>query len=106
MTWPCTVSHGRRTWPVGSRRTLLSHHPKDQTTDQTHRNYPSAAAALGTSATAGQQIAIDKGYTPPEPEAWFAAGEFQLDLFGQYTDGNGPNHAGPIASTLGVAASA
>ena len=55
-----------------------------------------AAMALTSAAFAGQHIAIDKGYTPPQPELCFAEGEFQLDLFGQYTDGNGPNHAGPI----------
>jgi hypothetical protein len=56
-----------------------------------------SAAFATTTALAGEHIiAIDKTYKAPEPELCFEAGELQLDIFGQYTDGNGPSHAGPI----------
>jgi hypothetical protein len=53
-----------------------------------------AAACLTGSAFAGERVT--KTYKAPEPTECFRAGEWQLDLFGQWTDGNAPDHAGPI----------
>lgn len=54
------------------------------------------ALALAGSAYAGQRVASDsKMVYSPEPEC-FRAGELQLDIFGQYTDGNAPFHAGTV----------
>jgi hypothetical protein len=53
-------------------------------------------AAFATPAFAGEQIAVGKSYKQPEPTLCFNEHELQLDIFGQYTVGEGPNHAGPI----------
>jgi opacity protein-like surface antigen len=50
-----------------------------------------AAAVAGD----GKQIAIDKGYHAPEASC-FKDQELQIDIFGQYTVGEGPSHAGPV----------
>ena len=52
-----------------------------------------ATLAMAASAFAGEKVT--KTYHPPEREC-FRAHEFQVDLFGQYSVGKGPNHAGPI----------
>jgi hypothetical protein len=52
--------------------------------------------ALATPAFAGEMVATSKTYKAPVPEECFRAGELQLDIFGQYSDGNSPQHAGPV----------
>lgn len=55
------------------------------------------ALVIHSSAFAGEMIAIDKN--PKNPivvEECFGPQEFSIDIFGQYTDGNGGDHAGPI----------
>src|SRR5215210_3694712 len=53
-----------------------------------------AALALASTAFAGDKVVSShKDYRAPEPEC-FRAHELQLDLFGQYSIGNGPDHAG------------
>lgn len=49
--------------------------------------------ALASTAIAGQQM-TSKETKEPVPTECFAARELQLDIFGQYSDGNGPVHAG------------
>ena len=52
------------------------------------------AFAFAGSAFAGTKVVTtDKEYRPSEPEC-FRAHELQLDMFGQYSDGNGLEHAG------------
>ena len=56
-----------------------------------------ASLAMIAVGSAGERtVTIDKGYQAPEPMDCFKDQELQIDLFGQYTDGNSPNHAGPI----------
>lgn len=52
------------------------------------------ALALAGSAFAGERVVASKTYVAPATEC-FRAGEWQLDLFGQWTDGNSP-HTGPL----------
>ncbi len=53
------------------------------------------ALALAGTAFAGERVVTAKTYKAPETEC-FRAKELQLDMFGQYSVGEGPNHAGPI----------
>jgi hypothetical protein len=54
-------------------------------------------ATLSSPAFAGEKVVTSyKNYKTPIPEACFREHELQLDIFGQYTDGNSPVHAGPI----------
>lgn len=56
----------------------------------------SVAALSFTGLTyAGETIAIDKNPVIPVEEC-FGDQELSIDIFGQYTDGNSPVHAGPI----------
>ena len=56
-----------------------------------------ASVAMIAVASAGERtVTIDKGYKAPEPLDCFKDQELSIDLFGQYTDGNAPSHAGPI----------
>jgi hypothetical protein len=51
---------------------------------------------LASSAVAGERmVTIDK-QGPAPTEQWFGDREWQVDIFGQYTDGNGPDHAGIV----------
>src|SRR5947207_4143324 len=52
-----------------------------------------ATLAISASAFAGETVS--KTVRPAEPEC-FRAHELSLDMFGQYSDGNAPSHAGPI----------
>jgi len=55
-----------------------------------------AAVAFAGSAFAGERVVTaSKTQVVPETEC-FRAHELSLDMFGQYTDGNSPDHAGPI----------
>lgn len=57
----------------------------------------SALAALGTSSFAGPatySISKESKAVVEEVERCFGDNEFQLDIFGQYSDGNAPYHAG------------
>ena len=54
-----------------------------------------AAGALAGTAFAGTRAVESKTHVVAETEC-FRAGELQLDIFGQYTDGNVHDHAGPI----------
>src|SRR5690349_13340079 len=52
---------------------------------------------LATSAFAGERIVSSgKSYKGTAVQECFRAQELQLDVFGQYSDGNGSDHAGPI----------
>jgi len=54
---------------------------------------------LATTVFAGERIStVDKNYKEPAPapELCFGDHELQIDIFGQYTVGEGPSHAGPI----------
>lgn len=54
-----------------------------------------ATAAMIGSAFAGESVVSSKKYQSTEMDC-FNAQEFQIDVFGQYTDGNGDHHAGNI----------
>src|SRR6478735_2750536 len=56
-----------------------------------------ASVLLVSLASAGErQVTIDKNYKAPLPLDCFKDQELQIDLFGQYSVGEGPDHAGPI----------
>ena len=52
-----------------------------------------AVIALTGSALAGERVVATKTHVPMETEC-FRAKELQLDIFGQYSVGEGPDHAG------------
>jgi hypothetical protein len=55
------------------------------------------SATLAASAFAGHEVVTSgKTYKGPVEEPCFREHELQLDVFGQYYDGNSPDHAGPI----------
>jgi hypothetical protein len=53
-----------------------------------------ACLALASSAFAGQEMKDSKDFKAPAPEPCFKDQEFQLDLFGSYTDGVSANNHG------------
>jgi hypothetical protein len=57
-----------------------------------------ACSLLSAAAFAGERVTtVDKNYkTPVAPELCFNDHELQIDIFGQYTVGEGPSQAGPI----------
>lgn len=54
-----------------------------------------AAVSFAGTAFAGTRVVESKTHVVPETEC-FRAKELSLDMFGQYSDGNSPDHAGPI----------
>lgn len=54
-----------------------------------------AVAAFAGTAFAGTRVVESKTHVVPETEC-FRAHELSLDMFGQYSDGNAPDHAGTI----------
>ena len=55
-----------------------------------------ASGGLLSSGLAGSLTLSNKEYKAPAPELCFGDQEWQFDLFGQYTVGEGPDHAGPV----------
>jgi opacity protein-like surface antigen len=55
-----------------------------------------AALALAATSFAGQEVSIDKDKNVVAPTGCFNDRELQLDVFGAYEVGLGPDHAGPI----------
>jgi hypothetical protein len=56
-----------------------------------------AAALTGLAAAGERTVSLGKESKFVEPTPCFADKEWQVDLFGQYSVGNGPKHAGPFA---------
>lgn len=62
-----------------------------------------ASLALISSAFAGQEVKESKEYKAPAPEPCFKDQEFQLDVFGSYTDGRAANpHADGFGGGLAL----
>jgi hypothetical protein len=58
-----------------------------------------ACSVLASAAFAGERVStVDKNYKAVQPaaESCFGDHELQIDIFGQYTVGEGPSNAGPI----------
>lgn len=51
---------------------------------------------VGSSFAGHEMAASSKEYKPVAPEQCFNDQEFQLDIFGAYSDGNALDHAGPL----------